>query len=157
MDVLGHLTFGWAALTCTALAFVSAVLPWVNAELLVLSLPAVAGSNGELATLVLLATAGQMAGKCIIYWVARRAGTVPSGRLLATLERWRERAAAKPSSPVMIVAASSIVGIPPFYVMSAVAGALRVNFWSFFVAGTCGRLIRFSTLAYLPHALLSAL
>ncbi len=151
MDAVGHITFLWAALTCTALAFVSAVLPWVNAELLVLSLPAVAASNGELATLVLLATAGQMAGKCIIYWTARRAGTVPSGRMRALLDRWRERAARRPSSPVMVVGLSSVVGIPPFYVMSAVAGALKVNFWSFFAAGTCGRLVRFGALAFLPH------
>ena len=151
MDVFSHLAFGWASLACTALAFVSAVLPWVNAELLILSLPAVANSNAELATLVLLATAGQMAGKCIIYGTARRAGTVPSGRLRDTLDRWRERAARRPSSPVMVIGLSSLVGVPPFYVMSAVAGAIGVNFWSFLAAGTCGRLVRFGALAFLPH------
>jgi membrane protein YqaA with SNARE-associated domain len=156
VDALSNLSFGWAALTCTALAFVSALLPWVNAELLVLSLPAVAGSNGELATLVLLATSGQMAGKCVIYWTARRAGTMPSGRLLTMLEGWRTRAAAHPASPVTVLAISSIVGVPPFYVMSAIAGALRVNFCSFLVAGTFGRLVRFSAIAWLPQIVLRA-
>ena len=143
-----HLGFGPAALLCLGLAFVSAVLPWVNAEVLVLALPAVAHSRIELAALVLVATSGQMAGKCVVYCAGRRGGNASSGKTAALLNRWRARASMAPWRPVALVALSSLVGIPPFYVMSAVAGALRMHFGSFLAAGTCGRLIRFGAIAF---------
>ena len=154
MEHLGELSIGWASLWCLVWAFLSAILPWMNAEVLILALPAVASSRKELAMLILIATTGQMAGKCIIYWVALRGTACPSGRIARAVERWRERAAANPSSPVALVALSSLVGIPPFYVMSAVAGALRMNFGSFFVAGACGRLVRFGAVAFLSKSAL---
>ena len=143
-----HLGFGPAAFLCLGLAFVSAVLPWVNAEVLVLALPAVAHSRTELAALVLIVTAGQMAGKCIVYYAGRRGGNAPSGPTAVLLSRLRTKALVTPWRPVALVALSSIVGIPPFYVMSAVAGALRMNFGSFLAAGTCGRILRFGVLAF---------
>jgi len=154
MDNLGHLNLSYAPLWCVLLAFVSAILPWVNAEILILSLAAIAGSPAELAVLVLIATAGQMAGKCVIYWVARRGCVFPSAWMARRMERWRGRAVARPSSSIMLVAASSLVGIPPFFAMSVVAGALKMNFGSFFVAGACGRLVRFFALAFLSGAAL---
>ena len=154
MENIGQLSFGYAPLWCVLFAFVSAILPWVNAEVLILSLPAIAGSRAELAMFVLIATAGQMAGKCVIYWVARHGGVFPSMWIARRMERWRERAAARPSSSIALIAASSLVGIPPFYAMSVVAGALKMNFGSFFVAGACGRLVRFFALAFLSGAAL---
>ena len=154
MENLSPLILGYAPLWCVLLAFVSAVLPWVNAEVLILSLPAVADSRAELVVLVLISTAGQMAGKCVIYWVARHGGVFPSAWIARWMERWRGRAVARPASSIMLVAASSLVGIPPFFAMSVVAGALKMNFGSFFVAGACGRLVRFFALAFLSGAAL---
>jgi len=149
MESLAALSFGLALLLCLAWAFVSAVVPWVNAEVLVLSLPAMAESRAQLVLLILVATVGQMAGKCIVYWVGRRGAAAASGRILRAMQHWRARAAASPCSPVAFVAASSLVGIPPFYVMSALAGALKMRLDSFLIAGTLGRLIRFTALVLL--------
>ncbi len=154
MESLGQLSFGLALLLCLGWAFLSAVVPWVNAEVLVVSLPAMASSRAELAALILVATVGQMAGKCIVYGVGRRGAAVSSGRILHAVERWRVRAAASPNSPVALVAVSSLVGIPPFFVMSAVAGALKMRLDSFLVAGTLGRLVRFTAIALFSKTIL---
>lgn len=154
MENLGQFGFGLALLFCLGWAFVSAVVPWVNAEVLVVSLPAMAGSRAQLATLILAATAGQMAGKCIVYWVGRRGAAASSGRILNTLQRWGARATGSPGSQLALVTASSLLGIPPFYVMSVVAGALKMRLDSFLLAGTLGRLIRFTALVLLSRTVL---
>ena len=41
-------------------------------------------------------------------------------------------------------------GLPPFYVISTLAGAFRTSFLTFLVAGTVGRFIRFASLAWFP-------
>jgi membrane protein YqaA with SNARE-associated domain len=143
-----HLDFGAIALVCLAVAFVSAVVPWVNAELLIVGLAAVARSNQELTLFVLLASLGQMAGKCIVFSAGRRGGNASTGKAAELLTRWRHRASRTPWSPVALVAISSTVGIPPFYATSAVAGALRMDVRWFLIAGTCGRIVRFGALAF---------
>ena len=154
MDTLTHVSIEAAAITSLALAFVSAIIPWVNAEALVLALPAVAHSTGELAALVVLVTLGQMAGKCIVYFAGRRGARFGSGRLAEGVATWQARASASPRHAIALVAISSVVGLPPFYVMSAIAGAVRMNLLWFLAAGTIGRLARFSTLAFGLRALL---
>ncbi len=138
---------GWMFLFCFAYTLVSAVLPWINAEALVVSLPLMASSRTELLALILVATAGQMLGKCAVYWSGRGAGSSPPERLEASIERWRGRFARRPSAALGMVFVSSAVGLPPFYVMSLLAGALKLDFVRFLASGTCGRLVRFGVLA----------
>lgn len=147
-----NLGFVWASVLCFSLAVGSAILPWVNAEMLVLSLPAVARSHAHLLGLVLVATAGHMIGKCVVYWTGRHGGTLMSKRVAHVLDAWRDRFTRQPSSPVVLVFLSSAVGIPPFYLMSVVAGALKLGFSQYLAAGTLGRLIRFAALAFIPEA-----
>ena len=45
-----------------------------------------------------------------------------------------------------IVLTSSVVGIPPFYVTTMVAGALRMSFARWLIAGSIGRLVRFGAI-----------
>lgn len=143
--------FGWIVLACFGLTVLSAIVPWVNAEVIVLSLPLLAPSPAGLAALVLVATAGQMSGKCVIYLAGRRGGQVIPERARITAGRWSERLRARPRQTAALVFVSSVVGLPPFYVMSLVAGALGMNFVVFLLAGTTGRLIRFGTLVLVPQ------
>jgi len=147
MEALTHLSFGMATLGCLGLAMISAVIPWVNAEAIVVALPAIAHSPTELAGLVIVVTIGQMAGKCVVYGAGRRGTRIGTAKMSERLARWQARAAASPSVAVALVAFSSVVGIPPFYVMSAIAGAVRMNLAWFLAAGTAGRLVRFGALA----------
>ena len=147
----------WMILTYFALAVASAVFPGVNAELIVLSLPAVAPSKAALLVLLLVATAGQMTGKCFLYWAGRKGNRVLPDRAAKALARWRERLEARPTRAVVLVLVSSIVGLPPFYIMTLLAGALRMNFLVYLTAGTAGRLVRFGALVLLPQLALSFL
>ena len=146
-----HFSFGWASVCCFALTVASAVFPWMNAEIVVLALPAVARSPIALAGLVLVATAGQMTGKCLVYWAGRGSSALPSPRVARTIDDWRERMARRRSSPMALVFVSSAVGFPPFFVVTAMAGALKLNFPRFLLAGTAGRLLRFGALVCVPQ------
>jgi membrane protein YqaA with SNARE-associated domain len=143
------------SLWCFGLTVASAVFPWVNAEIIVLSLPALARSKSALVVLVLVATAGQMTGKCVLYWAGRKGNRVLPGRPGQTLAKWRERLEARPSMAAVLVLVSSVTGLPPFYVMTLLAGAMKMNFLLFLTMGTAGRLLRFGFLVTLPHVALS--
>ena len=157
MAGLEEVNIAWVALWCFGLTVVSAVVPWVNAEVIVLSFPALAQSQLELTVLVLVATAGQMTGKIAVYWTGRRAGDLPKARMAEAIERWRGRLERRPASALGFVFLSSAVGIPPFYVMSLLAGALKLSFARYFFVGACGRLVRFGLLAFSPQLLLGML
>jgi membrane protein YqaA with SNARE-associated domain len=146
---------GWLAAGCFALMVISAVVPCVNAELVVLSLPVVAPSRHALLLLVLVATAGQMIGKLMLYWTARRTGAMGSVRVTRALDRWRPHLAGSGRKSVAIVALSSAVGVPPFFVTTILAGAVGMRVGPFIAAGTCGRLFRFSVLVLVPHAVMN--
>jgi membrane protein YqaA with SNARE-associated domain len=151
-----EISIGVAAVTTLALSFVSAIVPWVNAEAIVIALPAIAHSPAQLAGLVVVVTVGQMAGKCVVYFAGRRGVRIGKARMAERLARWQARAASSPSSAIALVAFSSVVGIPPFYVMSAIAGAVVMNLGWFLAAGTAGRLLRFSILALGAFSLIPA-
>jgi len=143
-------------LWCYALTVASAVFPWINAEIIVLSLPAFASSKTALLILILVATAGQMTGKCVLYWTGRKGESVLARRRTGQiLQKWRQRLDARPIRAILFVLLSALTGLPPFYVMSLVAGALKMNFLAFLAAGTAGRLVRFGALVTIPHLALS--
>ena len=138
-------------LWCFGLTVASAIFPWLSAELIVLSLPAVATTRTALFILVVLATAGQMTGKCVVYWIGRKGNRALPGRPGQALRRWRERLERQPSKAAALVLVSSIVGLPPFYIMTLLAGAMKMNFPLFLTVGTAGRLLRFGVLVLLPQ------
>jgi membrane protein YqaA with SNARE-associated domain len=145
----------WMLLSYFGLGVVSAVLPWVNAELIVLSLPAVAPSKAALLVLVVIATAGQMTGKCFVYWAGRKGNKVLPAKAGTLLEKMKTRFSSSPSKAAALVLVSSLVGLPPFFLITFVAGALKMNFLVFLTAGTTGRLVRFGLLVTLPQLAVS--
>lgn len=131
----------------------SAVLPWMNAELLMVALLPAASARGELAALAMIATAGQMAGKTLIYWGARGGTDVfARGRLIAQMDRWRP-ALAVPSRAVPLLFASSAIGFPPLFALTILAGSVQLPFRLFFLASAVGRIIHFGAIALVPALL----
>jgi membrane protein YqaA with SNARE-associated domain len=151
MTALASMGFKWVVLGCFGLTVASAVFPWLNAELIVLSLPAFATSRSALVLLVLVATAGQMTGKCVVYWTGRKGDRIVSGRAGQTLSKWRERLEKRPARALALVLVSSMTGLPPFYIMTLVAGTMKMSFPRYLVAGATGRLVRFGALVSLPQ------
>jgi membrane protein YqaA with SNARE-associated domain len=157
MSAFTDLGLAWLCVGCFALTVVSAVIPWVNAEVIVLSLPAFASSRWALLLLVLVATAGQMTGKLAIYWAGRGGATLPSPKVAAALDRWAPRFRDGSSKAAGLIVLSSAVGIPPFFVTTLLAGAVRMRIATFLVAGTCGRIVRFGTLVLAPQLIAQAM
>jgi membrane protein YqaA with SNARE-associated domain len=143
----------WTLAACFALAIVSALLPWVNAELMLLAVAAPMTSIADLLALVLAVTAGQVSGKAALYWIARRATSQsPSGRIGRAVGRWREACDRRQRSTQTMMTMSAIFGLPPFYVTTVAAGALRVDFARFLIAAIFGRFLHFSAVALAPLA-----
>lgn len=140
----------WLSLSCVGLTVVSAILPWVNAEVILLSIVAMTRSAPDAAVIVLAATFGQMAGKCVVYWTSRAVRPQRSPRIAAALARFQRHVDDKPFRATTLLFVSSAVGIPPFYAATVAAGALQIDFGRFLLAGTVGRLVRFSALALVP-------
>lgn len=156
MPDLSSLGLTQTGLWCFGLTVASAIFPWINAEIIVLALPSVAANKMTLFLLVLVATAGQMTGKCVVYWLGRRGNRVLSTRAGKALSKWRGRLETRPSRAAILVLFSSLVGLPPFYVITLLAGALKMNFPLYLSLGTAGRLVRFGLLVMLPQLAISS-
>jgi membrane protein YqaA with SNARE-associated domain len=146
----------WIGLGYFGTGIISAILPWVNSELLVASIPAVAMSRTVATNLMLMVTAGHMTGKTFIYWTSRAGSRILQPRIERAVSRWSEKLRTRPRRAVLLLLVASTVGLPPFYVMTLVAGALRVNFVIFIVTGTVGQLIRFSAVLMLSGSVIDA-
>jgi membrane protein YqaA with SNARE-associated domain len=141
----------WIAAGYYTLAVVSAVVPWVNAEVVMLSAVPLARSPIQLGVLVALVTLGQMTGKSIMYWISRNATRPRAPHLQNAINRWRDRLQRHPRSALGVMLISSTIGLPPFYLVAMAAGALNVAFGRFLAVGTVGRLVHFALLAFVPR------
>ena len=145
------MSFTTLCVTCFGLSIVSALVPWVNGEVLLLSLSFHARSPFHLAILVFLASAGQIAGKCVLYWAGR--GVIPfgNGRIGRALNSWKDRLSRSSARPMWWVFISAVTGIPSFYVITVLAGAFRLRFSGFIAVSACGRILHFGVLALVPE------
>jgi membrane protein YqaA with SNARE-associated domain len=137
--------------SCYFLALASALFPWVNGEVLMLSLSAITRSPVHLAGLVLLASAGQMTGKSILYWAGYGALPMKKGRIANVVNFWRARVERSSKKAMGLLFVSAICGIPPFYIMSILSGTLRLPFSRFLAIGACGRLLHFGVIMLIPQ------
>jgi len=139
------LTFGFGAL--------SAVIPIFNMEAYIVVVYAKAHDDSPASSALLLAiigSLGQNVGKMIWFYAARGALNIPwlhkkleDPKRQASYERWRSQVEGRPWFSGGLTFLSAAIGIPPFFVMAAVAGSLRMNVVVFFVAGLFGRIIFF--------------
>lgn len=142
-------------LACFGLSIVSALVPWVNGEALLLSFAVWAPTPFALGGMVALASLGQMVGKCVLYWGGRGSLRVQKGRVAQLIISWNERLTSSPGRTSLVIFISSAVGIPPFYVITILAGGLHLSFGRFVSIGLCGRVVRFSLLVLIPRLVLA--
>lgn len=128
---------------------VGSVVPIIHTELLIFGISALApGAQGLL--LVLVATAGTMVGKTILYYAGQGLVRLPLRRR-ERIDRYLEEARERQGIASGVLFAAAAVGFPPFYVVTVAAGAIRISLLRFIVIGFLGRLIRFSIVVYAPH------
>lgn len=146
----------WLPLGAYAAGVVSALVPWVNAEALLLSTIALTPASSSMTVeLVIGVAAGQMTGKSAIYWMTRLGGRLSLKRgaprpMIPRVLRWCDALTASRWRTRGVILASAIFGLPPFYLVSVAAGALMVSFAQFFTIGFAGWLAHFGLIALLP-------
>jgi membrane protein YqaA with SNARE-associated domain len=137
-EILGGLLVGTA---------VSGVLPVLNAELLVAG-AVVAAPHVALPVIAVVSATGQMSTKSGLFLVARWAPHRLGGRARAALGRAERAVRARGGAASTFVFASALTGLPPFFGVSLLAGAVGMRFGVFFANGVLGRMLRFAAVAW---------
>ena len=104
--------------------------------------------------LILLVTVSSMAAKTLVFLGGRRVGAAFTAKTRDRFEQIRTRIAGKPGLQRGTLFLSSVVGFPPFYLITALCGTLRMPLQHFVLLGTTGRAIRFAVLLLLPQLFL---
>lgn len=131
------------------MSIASGLIPIINAELLVLGGVVAVDTPAMVVLVVVVASLGQMVAKVAMFAGAGQATRFLGPSKMAKLETYKAKVEAHPNI-VFLVFISSLIGLPPLYVISILAGALDMVLWQFFVAGLLGRLLRFGVLAGIP-------
>ncbi|MCH1867896.1 VTT domain-containing protein [Nocardioides sp. CFH 31398] len=135
------------ALWTFLIGFASALVVVVNIEAYL----AVAAQQLPLPVLLAcVAALGQMCGKSIWYLAGAHPDRIPLvSRKVAKeknqvrLKKWQIKAEGRPVATAGILLLSAFTGLPPFAVMSVVAGVVRVPWAVFWATGFVGRAARF--------------
>ncbi|ADH69074.1 MULTISPECIES: hypothetical protein [Nocardiopsis] len=145
----------------TALAFVvalvSGLVPVINIEVYLVG-AVIAMDDGALVAMAVAAGVGQTLGKLPYYyagrgtlsapWIRRRSAT--PGKWAARAEGWRRRAEERPAWGAGLVAVSSLASVPPFVVVSVLAGVVRMNVVLFALITFVTRTARFLVVVFAP-------
>lgn len=141
-------------------SFGSALVPILNAEAYV----AVAANSHPAVLIALVAAVGQMVGKVLWYYAGAHAEKLPyihrkmeRPKTRASMDKWQARTHGRPWFTALLLFASAWAGFPPYAVMAALAGVLRVSFVVFLVTGLVGRFLRFWIVAAAASSLLDLL
>lgn len=137
-----------------AVAIISGLVPVVNAELYLVGVVLAVGGIPEALLLAVIVALGQMVAKIVMYQAALRATNLGkrSPRLEPKIEKARAYVEKWRSKPLSVSFVSATLGLPPFYLVSLVAGMLQVPFRAFFIVGLIGRTLRFATIAVIAAA-----
>lgn len=139
-------------LACFGVALASAFLPFIPIEAYI---AAAIGESGQTWwALALAATFGQMLGKIAIFMLGRQSmewGWLQRRMARHNVEKYvvmlHEAAARRRLAVDAIVFVSASVGIPPFAVISLLAGQVKMSLARFLVIGSVGRFLRFAAVA----------
>ena len=131
--------------------FLAGLIPLINAEVFLVSISIwVVKRPEQLPAIIILAAVGQMLSKVILYYAGMGMFELPTGKWKARIDRARAKLARWEKQPYLVYAASASVGLPPLYLTTFAAGAMRINFSLFCIIGLAGRLLRFAVLVSIP-------
>ena len=129
---------------------VASLVPVSPAEPVLVAL-ALVSPRWLLLPLLLLSTAGHLATKTLIFKGGGHVEKIFRGKHRLRFERTRDRLNGQRGAQRLTLFASSIFGVPPFYIVTVLCGTLKMPLREWLLLATAGRLIRFGALLYLPH------
>lgn len=129
---------------------VSGFLPLVNAEVFLVLVSAITPKSSA-PLIILLATIGQMTAKATIYMAGRGSLKLPLKKYEQKMGKVIQKFEKKRMATNSFIFLSAFTGLPPFYIVSILAGVLKLKFLNFLICGFSGRLIRFSVVVLFPQ------
>ena len=133
--------------------FVSGLVPFVNSEIYLVAVSTMV-SRQALIPVALLSAAGQMVAKTIIFYAGRGVFSLKMHKLEGRIEAVQRKFKDWETRIDALILFSATVGLPPFYVVSFVAGAAKLHYIRFLASGFVGRSIRFAVIVYFPQLVL---
>jgi membrane protein YqaA with SNARE-associated domain len=127
--------------------FISGLVPFVNAELWLVAVVVALAVPAQLPLIVLLAAIGQIAAKVLLYYGGLGVVALPGQRFQKALVGARDRVASWQKRPHLVLFTSATIGLPPLYLVSLLAGALRYRLRALVTIGLIGRTLRFGVIA----------
>jgi pimeloyl-ACP methyl ester carboxylesterase/membrane protein YqaA with SNARE-associated domain len=140
-------------LLCVLVVVVSAassLFPFSPVEPWLLGVAAVA-PGWLIAPLIVLVTVSSMAAKTLVFLGGQRIEARFKGRARERFEQLRSRVGDRPRLQQGTLFLSSVLGFPPFYLITAVCGTLKMPLRQFIALATTGRAIRFAALMLAPQ------
>lgn len=127
----------WVSVFCVSLA--GSLLPGFATELYVLGIAALV-EPAALALVILIGAAGQVAGKLLVYGIARAGGYAAEAGL--ELSRTRAAVARAGRAAPALVFLSALASVPPWYLTTIACGVVGSGIVPFAAAGFAGRVLR---------------
>ncbi len=130
------------------------LVPLINTEVFLVGLITLGAvrSPSSLPAIVLLASLGQLVAKIILYYAGLGMFELPRGRYKAKIEAARARVERWRDKPKWVLAVSSTVGLPPLYLVSLSAGALKMRLRTFLPICMAGRIVHFAAVVAIAWA-----
>ena len=129
------------------IAILSGFIPILNAEIYLVAV-AISTESVPLAIILgLIVALGQMVAKVGIYKAARKASNLRAHEESGKMARARKLMKKWEGKPHLLTFVSASLGLPPFFIVSIVAGMLELPFIQFLTVGFIGRSIRFVLVA----------
>jgi membrane protein YqaA with SNARE-associated domain len=130
------------------IALIGSIVPIISIEVFLIGLVLVVGPVDAVPVIVLAAT-GQLLGKLPIYGAARgltglSARSPAQARRIERIRAWFSR-----FHPKVMLAASALVGLPPFSLAATAAGVLAIPLRTFCVVVVVCRGLRFAAILLL--------
>jgi membrane protein YqaA with SNARE-associated domain len=126
----------------------SGLVPVINGEVFLVAVVLITEEVWPAIALALLVAVGQMIAKWMLYRAAEKAGTLgQDSKLGRKIEGARDKVQKWKDKPLAVTFVSALTGLPPFYIVTLLAGALGVRFRTFMILGIIGRVIRFVAIA----------
>ena len=151
MFTLEHFSSGAGLyITTFVVCLVSGFVPLISAEGW-LVVAAVAAPKSAAPLLILLSTLGQMTAKSVLYLAGRGVFRFNLNKYQGKIDRASRKLKEWKTGTYLFIFISSFTGLPPFFIISLLSGALKLNFKRFFIFGLAGRALRFSVFVLFPE------
>jgi len=145
-----------ALLGAFAVGFLFGVIPAGASEVLALGAGAMQPRALVLPLLVML-TAGHVAGKLVWYWIGTQGHRITEPRLRGWIDKATLLSHQHSQLGAGMLASAALVSVPPFHLMVVAAGIVRMPIVTFTITSFVMRLLRFSVVALFPGVVRSFL